>query len=216
MNVCITMYTGYCEDSVAGTLLNSSETIKNLTLQYHQALGTRFTDLWLFPSIRFRTNGTIIGWTFASSSNAGGGGGRPRLSVWSPDPQDPDTFNLRDSRVMQQCITSEATLPNGETVQYHVGGPSSGMMFSEGDIIGILFRSLSVASFAPYLYNTSIVNPFGEQGDNPPLGYSLTSRTERSHLSLQDLQAAAFLPVLALELCEFTLYKKLIVKFLIF
>ena len=131
----------------------------------------------------------------------------PRLSVWSPDPQDSDTYILRDSTLMLQCVTSQATLPSEETVRFHSGGPASGsegMMFSEGDIIGILFRSSSVASFVPYVYNTSIINPFEEQGSDPPLGFSLSSRTERVRLSLRDLEAATFLPMLALDLCKFS------------
>lgn len=195
-------YIGVCQPSVAGTLFNSSEELENITLQYYQALTPRFEELWLFPSIRFRTNGIIIGWRFASTETIGGGGGRPRLSVWSPDIQDSDSYSRRESRVMVNCISSEAGLPSGETAQFHVGGPTSGIVFNEGDIIGILYRSSSITSFAPYLYNTSAINPFGEQGSSPLLGYSLSTRGERDRLSLRNLQAATFLPVLALDLCK--------------
>ena len=197
------MCAGICQRSVAGTLFNSSEEIENITQQHSEALDTRFTELWLFPSIRFRANGTITGWSFASVDTIGGGGGRPRLSVWSPDPQESDTYIRRESRVMVNCITSRATLPNGERVQFHVGGPTSGIVFSEGDIIGMLYRASDVASFAPYLYNTSIINPFRKEG-SPSLGYSLSTRSDsRSPLSLTDLQPATFLPILALDLCKF-------------
>ena len=205
-------YAGVCQRSVAGTLFNSSEEIENITQQYSEALDTRFTELWLFPSIRFRTNGTIIGWRFASVETVGGGGGRPRLSVWSPDPQESDTYNLRESRVMVNCITSQATLPNGKRVQFHTGGPTSGIVFGEGDIIGMLYRASDIASFAPYVYNTSIIYSFREQG-NPPLGYFQSTRSDsRSSLSLSDLQPATFLPILALDLCKFRVNETLILS----
>ena len=105
---------------------------------------------------------------------------------------------------MVNCITSEANLPSGEKVQFHVGGPTSEIAFSKGDIIGMLYRASSIASFAPYLYNTSAINLFGEQG-SPLLGYSLSSRSERDQLSLGNLRAATFLPILALDLCKFSM-----------
>jgi hypothetical protein len=192
---------------VVGSLFNSSEEIENITLQYPQALRTRFSELWLFPSIRFRTNGIIIGWRFASAEIINGGGGRPRLSVWRPDPQNPNTYTLQrefQSRVMVNCITSEATLPNDERVQFHVGGPTSEIMFNEGDIVGVLYRASNIATFAPYLYDTSIIDSFGEPGSSPPLGYYLSSRTDdRSPLSLGSLQPATFLPILAIDVCKF-------------
>lgn len=189
---------------MASSLFRSSEEIENITLQYPQALAIRFTELWLFPSIRFRTNGTIVGWRFASVETINGGGGRPRLSVWRPDPQVPDTYILRESRVMINCIVSEATLPSGEIIRFHVGGPTSDIMFSEGDIIGMLYRSSDISTFSPYLYDTSIVNPFGEPGSPPPLGYLLYTRTDsRTPLSVRGLSARTFLPILALDTCKF-------------
>lgn len=198
------MHAGICQSSLGGTLFNSSEEIENFTLQYHQALDTRFMELWLFPSIRFRTNGTIIGWRFASIETVDGGGARPRLSIWSPDTRDSNTYNLRESRVMVNCIASETTLPSGERVGFHVGGPPSGMVFSEGDIVGILYRPSDIASFASYLYNTNAVNPFGEWRESqPPVGYYLSSRIDSTTpLSLTDLQPDTFLPILALDVCK--------------
>ena len=190
---------------MVGSVFNSSEEIENITLQYNQALNTRFSELWLFPSIRFRTSGNITGWRFASAEIIDGGGGRPRLSIWRPDPQNSDLYTLRDSRVMVNFITSEATLPSGQRVQFHVGGPTAEMMFNEGDIIGVLYRASNIAAFAPYVYNTSTINPFGEPGSPPSLGYYLSSRTDdRGTLSLRNnLQSATFLPILAIDVCKF-------------
>lgn len=189
---------------MVGSVFNSSEEIENITLQYSQALKTRFSELWLFPSIRFRTNGNIIGWQFASAEIVDGGGGRPRLSIWRPDPQNSDSYTLRDARVMVNCITSNATLPNGQRVLFHVGGPTAEMMFSEGDIVGILYRASDIATSAPYLYNASIIDPFGEPGSPLPLGYYLSSRSDsRGTLSLGSLQSATFLPILAIDVCKF-------------
>lgn len=106
---------------------------------------------------------------------------------------------------MHECITSEVTLGDGETARFHFGGPLpgiEGLSFNEGDIIGILFRA-EVAAFVPYLYNTSIVNPFQDRTDKELLGYFLTTRTERPELSLRNLQSAPMLPILALDLCKF-------------
>ena len=106
---------------------------------------------------------------------------------------------------MVNNITSEATLPSGQRVQFHVGGPTAEMMFNEGDIVGVLYRASNIAMFAPYLYNTSIIDPFGEPGSPPSLGYYLSSRTDsRGTLSLRnDLQSATFLPILAIDVCKF-------------
>lgn len=173
-------------------------------MDHYEALETRFEEQWLFPSIRFNTSGTIIGWRFASVDHTGKG--TPRLSVWSPDLPGSDTYVFRDSLLMHQCTTSEVTLGDGETARFHFGGPlpgREGLSFSEGDIIGVLFRAESVAALVPYLYNTSIVNPFRDQIDRELLGYFLTTRGERPVLSLQNLKSAPMLPMLALDLCKF-------------
>lgn len=189
-------------------MLNSSEEIKNVTKNYFTALEVQFGKQWLFPSIRFITNGTIIGWRFASVNNAGRG--IPRLNVWTPDsPESSDDYTLSESVSMQQCIVSEARQDDGTTVRFHTGGPtqtSEGLTFREGDILGILFRSANAASFAPYLYNTSVVNLFQNQLDHqqPPIGYFLSTRAERTQLSLQNLQADTLLPLLSLDICKFT------------
>ena len=200
------MHTAGCCQSLVGTLFKSIEEIENVTTLHHEALHTHFGEQWLFPSVRFSTNGTIIGWRFASANNAGRG--TPRLSVWSRDPQDPDLFLLQDSMLMQHCVMSEAVLASGEEARFHIGGPilgSEGLAFKEGDIIGILFRSRNVASFTPYLYNTSIINPFRDTVDNP-LGYYISTRSQRTQLSLQNsnLVTAALLPLLALDICKYT------------
>jgi hypothetical protein len=105
---------------------------------------------------------------------------------------------------MVNCITSETTLPNGERVQFHVGGPTSEIMFNEGDIVGMLYRASNIATFAPYLYDTSIIDPLGEPESSPPLGYYLSSRTdERGTLLLSSLQPATLLPILAIDVCKF-------------
>ena len=125
--------------------------------------------------------------------------------MWRPNSPGSDTYDFQDSLLMHACITSEATLGDGETARFHFGGPLpgvEGLSFNEGDIIGILFRT-DVAAFVPYLYNTSIINPFRDQSDEELLGYFLTIRNERPDLSLRNLQSAPMLPMLALDLCKF-------------
>ena len=193
-----------CCQHLAGTLFESIDEVENITTQYFEALKTQFEEQSLFPSIRFTTDGTIIGWRFASV--AGQGKGTTRISVWSPNPPGSDNYVMQDSLLMQQCVASEVTLGAGETVRFHNGGPLpgvEGLRFSEGDIIGLLLRAESVAAFAPYLYNTSVVNPFQGQ-EYQPLSFFQTTRREQSPVSLQSLQSAPLLPLLALDLCKLT------------
>ena len=194
--------TGNCQ-SFAGTLFNSSKEIENITLEYPEALRLQYAQQWLFPSIRFTTNGTILGWRFASADNKGRG--TPRLNVWTPETPESDTYIFRNGMIMRSCITSETVLDSGERVRFHSGGLSEdkeGLEFSEGDIIGILFRSGSVADVVPYLYDTSVVNPFQEP---QPLSYYLSTKVEKSKHSLGNLDSDTLLPVLVLDVCKFIL-----------
>lgn len=126
--------------------------------------------------------------------------------MWTPAAPGSYNYNIHDSALTEQCVTSEVTLDNGERARFYSGGPTTGTMgitFSEGDILGIYFRRFSIASFVPYLYNTSIVNPFQDQ-ESQPLGYYVNARSQKSRVSLQNINVATMLPLLALDLCEFT------------
>ncbi len=172
----------------------------DLTLEPVSHLEIHHKELWLFPSLRFSCHGFVISWKLAASPERNGKG-RSELSVWRELSNSSGNRYVKFGRqFMDRNPTDNYTLGGVDMVIHSGRFEEPYLRFGPRDVLGLLMRQQSSASYVPYLRTVNV------SGSHTPLGYFIprAGSPENDSFVAREKRGKDILPVIGLELCTCT------------
>ena len=160
----------------------------------HPSLSLEAQQIRLFPDLTFNCSGSIVGWSAIAPLHTEKGG-RPRLSVWTPE-SNSNSNNQRFERgqntsLLFPCLREVISVERG--LYLYENTTEQPVEFQRGDILGLLLRNETKTSFTLYSMARESFESYYRKAASSTRTESLNSFTEDNKI-----------PLLFLHICECT------------
>ena len=113
----------------------------------HPSLSLEAQQIRLFPDLTFNCSGSIVGWSAIAPLHTEKGG-RPMLSVWTPDSDNRMFERGQNTSLLFPCLREVISEERG--LYLYENTTERPVEFQRGDILGLLLRAETKTSFTLY------------------------------------------------------------------